>query len=81
MAGEVTAEAVTSTGKGRATYRPATYEEIVADSAAAILKAVNAGLTRLEVDFPSVSGDSASLLLRVFSEYKQDKFLPVGFLL
>lgn len=39
---------------GRMTYRPESYNELVGDAAAALLKGVEAGLTRMEVEFPPI---------------------------
>jgi hypothetical protein len=36
------------------TYRPESYAELVSDAAAALLQGVNAGLKRMEVEFPPI---------------------------
>jgi hypothetical protein len=43
-----------ATAGGRMTYRPESYSELVGDAAAAMLQAVNAGVTRMEVEFPPI---------------------------
>jgi hypothetical protein len=40
---------------GRTTYRPASFTELVGDAVAAVVTGLEDGLTRMEVEFPSVS--------------------------
>lgn len=42
---------------GRATYAPATFDELVDDASAALLAALDDGLRRVEVEFPALPGD------------------------
>jgi hypothetical protein len=42
---------------GRATYAPATFDELVDDASTALLAALDDGLTRIEVEFPALPGD------------------------
>ena len=42
---------------GRATYAPATFDELVDDASAALLAALDDGLKRIEVEFPALPGD------------------------
>lgn len=44
---------------GRESYRPASFRTIIADATTAILSGLDDGLTRLEVELPSVGVDSA----------------------
>lgn len=49
------------------TYRPASYQEMVADATRAITAALNDGLKRLEVEFPPVPVNiEGSLVLVLF---------------
>jgi len=41
---------------GRSTYRPDSYNELVNDAVQSILLGIGDGLSRMEVEFPSVSG-------------------------
>ncbi|KIY95122.1 hypothetical protein MNEG_12840 [Monoraphidium neglectum] len=56
LAARAAAEASESaaTASGRMTYRPESYAELVSDAAAALLQGVNAGLKRMEVEFPPI---------------------------
>lgn len=45
---------------GRESYRPASFRAVIADATTAILSGLDDGLTRLEVELPSVGVDSAS---------------------
>ena len=48
--------------KGRQTYSPASYKELLVDAVESVEYALEDGVTRLEVDFPTLSsGDSESL--------------------
>ena len=42
---------------GRATYAPATFDELVDDASTALLAALDDGLKRIEVEFPALPGD------------------------
>lgn len=42
---------------GRQTYRPASFKELVTDATTALRSAIDDGLTRLEVEFPSLPGN------------------------
>ena len=47
--------------KGRQTYSPASYKELLVDAVESVEYALEDGVTRLEVDFPTLaSGDSES---------------------
>lgn len=48
------ASEIPATASGRMTYRPASYAELVSDAAAALLKGIDSGLTRMEVEFPPI---------------------------
>jgi hypothetical protein len=50
-----------STGDGRMTYKPETFDEIVSDAVAAMERALATGLTRMEVEFPSVSSQDCAV--------------------
>ena len=39
---------------GRMTYRPESYAELVSDAAAAMLNGIEAGVKRMEVEFPPI---------------------------
>jgi hypothetical protein len=39
---------------GRQTYKPETYNELLGDAANAMVRALGAGVTRMEVEFPAV---------------------------
>jgi hypothetical protein len=52
-AGDGAAPAAPST-EGRMTYRPESYSELITDAAAALLAGIDAGLTRMEVEFPTI---------------------------
>lgn len=47
--------------QGRTTYSPASYKELVTDAVDAVDFALDDGVKRLEVDFPTLSGDSEQL--------------------
>lgn len=42
---------------GRQTYRPASFKELVTDATTSLRSAIDDGLTRLEVEFPSLPGN------------------------
>ncbi len=45
---------------GRETYRPASFQTLIDDASTAVLLGLEDGLTRMEVELPSVGVDSAS---------------------
>ena len=48
--------------QGRSTYSPQSYKELVKDAVESIEYALDDGETRMEVDFPTLSGDSKPFL-------------------
>jgi len=44
--------------QGRETYRPQSFKELLGDAVEAIEHALEDGVNRMEVDFPTLSGDS-----------------------
>lgn len=46
---------------GRQTYKPATYNELISDAANAMVRALDAGTTRMEVEFPAVPTTDCAL--------------------
>ena len=51
-----TARTSGASSSGRDTYQPSSFRELVGDAAVAIAAALEAGETRLEVEFPPVPG-------------------------
>lgn len=49
--------------QGRSTYSPQSYKELLEDAVQSVEYALEDGVKRMEVDFPTLSGDSESLLL------------------
>lgn len=50
--------------RGRSTYSPQSYKELLKDAVQSIEYALDDGETRMEVDFPTLSGDSKCLTSR-----------------
>lgn len=44
--------------QGRSTYSPESYKELVGDAVESVCYALDDGVKRLEVDFPTLTGDS-----------------------
>ena len=57
-----TASTSSDRSSGRDTYQPSSYRELVGDAAAAVATALEAGETRLEVEFPPTPGGVNSAL-------------------
>ena len=47
--------------EGRSTYRPESYKELVSHAVESIDYALEDGCKRMEVDFPTLAGDSKTL--------------------
>lgn len=47
---------------GRMTYNPSTFDEMIADASAAVCRGLETGMTRMEVEFPVVSGTDCAVL-------------------
>jgi hypothetical protein len=47
--------------QGRSTYRPQSFKELLGDAVESIEHALEDGVNRMEVDFPTLAGDSQSL--------------------
>lgn len=56
-----TASPSSDRSSGRDTYQPSSYRELVGDAAAAVAAALEAGETRLEVEFPPTPGGVNSM--------------------
>lgn len=67
QANSSTAEADTKAARrkekeqGRSTYRPQSFKELLVDAVESIEHALEDGITRMEVDFPTLAGDSKDL--------------------
>lgn len=44
------------------TYNPSTFDEMISDASNAVCRGLNEGMTRMEVEFPVVSGTDCALL-------------------
>lgn len=44
------------------TYNPSTFDEMIADASAAVCRGLETGMTRMEVEFPVVSGTDCAVL-------------------
>lgn len=47
--------------EGRMTYNPSTFDEMISDASVAVCRGLDSGLTRMEVEFPVVSGTDCAL--------------------
>lgn len=59
---------------GRMTYNPSTFDEMISDAAAAVCRGLDSGLTRMEVEFPVVSGTDCAL----FSTSGSSNTVPIN---
>ena len=53
--------------RGRSTYSPQSYKELLGDAVQSIEYALEDGVKRMEVDFPTLSGDSEPFQLQHIS--------------
>jgi hypothetical protein len=53
--------AAKDSASGRMTYNPSSFLELVNDASAAALRAMADGKTRIEIEFPAVSGTECAL--------------------
>lgn len=44
------------------TYNPSTFDEMISDASNAVCRGLKEGMTRMEVEFPVVSGTDCALI-------------------